>query len=1096
MSTHQSLTSTLDSLVTELLELSSSLNSLRLRGDESTQALREKQKREVRKRKPTQKPEMGSQLSKEVDNPCKTPTELQSLTTVLSGMEPISDRLHALTLQAKEAWAQAQNLTVPNNQKVMDNTPNRPQMDSRSETLCKRQIDIQLGISEQEAASDSQSIETSSSQPAQTSDHQQPAESDDATMTGNDLAATSSPPDSPKDGGDDINVHRAIYIPATPSPAKQSARAGLNTYLECGSFARSHSAVTESSAASTAADMSPAGSVATTHITWPESSAGACEQDEIMLDVGTGDGAQTGESFAGGLNAETDQSPTADTRADQPPRSAAGNDEADDEAIHAADSTTSPPPPVASDVSPPCNEHADGQQARSPFASSGREESDATSKEAEPNTRPRTPTIQWSSPSQASEAATQITSPDSSTGICGQDITMSGVESTDEGQSRYCPAGDLNAAPAETDIIQPPQSPAANETTNMADYVIDIEANSAPRTLQGHTTNNEANSPGSRQSPAAEGTDVQGDADQRDTGPRSRLPTLSLADMARLTSKIQELEAQGCAQHISVPHVKVELDDVKKCIDTGDWRCTTCEYKVDRKGEGYVSIYAGMPKDQPLIDWPAFGAEFKRPTTDEAKAVFENTVQNPPEGKIPYYIGHADILSEQPLDPGPLITGNPDFVDIHTNYHHIGGHRSGNRIHWEDFTHLDETDEGPVWSGLRSFNEVYFGTGYKLWLMIAKHHIAKFDAFVRKTWQCKECIGGISHRCLFLAPSSLEKPGIDFNIYVVGRGEAVWTLPGQQHSIINVGHCAARSMNFLYPGETIDYKKLAHCLECDQHPISIKHGVPLVSTELGQKRKQHQAHSDFPLKKTRNNTAPVRELAKTEESLASFKYRPPQIDRQNVTIAETSVYKLVAAVRSTSALRQFTELVKEWRQQHTTISVNQSQGMLEQAMVQLKCCVVKSRLCKLRLRLAQRRIAKEAEKAKNPIQLQHTSTFLDELAKRHNLRKDELKSHLKEGKQWDSVCGRHDGLLPFILLDKHNEFAISKGKWISLTHQDNVKDMKAFHDLLDDDYVKNICAAGKLIEEMVFGAPIAFAWERTRLNFASDNVDVAIGELA
>ncbi|PNP51920.1 hypothetical protein FNYG_15865 [Fusarium nygamai] len=374
----------------------------------------------------------------------------------------------------------------------------------------------------------------------------------------------------------------------------------------------------------------------------------------------------------------------------------------------------------------------------------------------------------------------------SSTGACEQDTTMSGVETTDDDQSRDCPAGGLNATPAETNIIQPPQGPAANETTSMADSVVDIEANSAPRTLQGHPTNDEADSPGSRQSPAAEDTDIQGNADQRDTGPQSRLPTLSPADMKRLISKIQELEAQGCGQHVAVPRVDVDLEDVRKSIDTGEWRCTTMEYKAGRKGEGYVPIHAGTQKDQPLLDWPAFSAEFKRPTTDEAKAIFEDTVQNPPEGKIPYYIGHADILSEQALDPGPLITGNSDLKDIHTNYHHIGGHRSGNRIHCEDFTYLDETDEGSVWRGLRSFNEVYMGTGYKLWLVIAKGDIAKFDAFVRKTWQCKECIGGISHQCLFLAPSSLEKEGIDFHIYVVGRGEAVWTLPGQQHSIINI----------------------------------------------------------------------------------------------------------------------------------------------------------------------------------------------------------------------------------------------------------------------------------------------------------------------
>ncbi|CVL13591.1 uncharacterized protein FPRN_06980 [Fusarium proliferatum] len=695
--------------------------------------------------------------------------------------------------------------------------------------------------------------------------------------------------------------------------------------------------------------------------------------------------------------------------------------------------------------------------------------------------------------SPAGSVSTRITWPDSSTGACEQDTTLSGVESTDGDQSRYCPAGGLNATPAETDIIQPPQSPAANETTNMADSVVDIEAGSAPRTPQDHTTNDEANSLGSRQSSAAEDTDVQGDADQRDTGPRSRLPTLSLADMARLPSKIQELEAQGCTQHISVPLVNVELEDVKKCIDTGDWRCTTCEYKVDRKGEGYVSIYAGVPKDQPLIDWPGFSAEFKRPTTDEAKAVFEDTVQNPPEGKIPYYIGHADILSEQPLDPGPLITGNPDFIDIHTNYQHIGGHRSGNRIHWEDFTHLDETDEGPVWRGLRSFNEVYFGTGYKLWLVIAKHHIAKFDAFVRKTWQCRECIGGISHKCLFLAPSSLDKAGIDFNIYVVGRGEAVWTLPGQQHSIINVGHCAARSMNFLYPGESVEYKKLAHCLECDQHPISIKHGTPLVSTEPGGKRKQLQTHSHLPLKKTRNETAPQRELVKIKEALqaANLTYRPIAIDDENPSVAEVNVYKLAAAVRSTLAIEQFIEVVRQCRDPQIKTQLIQARSSLEGAVELMKAADDHTMAPKLRVRLGQLNLSQQAEKEKPGYRKNHKGGFLDEFAAKHGLTRTRLKHHLQEGKKWTSVCTSHDGLLPFIFLKSEKALGITKEDWVTATPEEN---NKAFHKLLDDNYTKNLCIAGKALERLLFGESVKFLWEKNGLDPDAHNIDELLKE--
>ncbi|CZR49821.1 uncharacterized protein FPRO_16029 [Fusarium proliferatum ET1] len=1009
--------------------------------------------------------------------------EQAALRTTERDMTILQSQLEAIISQAKGTQTQPQNFNLPGVAALLEQSiseaTNRPQMDT-------------------------QASKTSSLQPAQTSDDQQSVGSEDVIMTGH------------KDGGDD--AQHTAQPPTIPSPAER-ARVDLNTIPGSMAFRRSCSVLSGSTSSSMAPDASPAGSVATTHVTWPESSAGACEQDESILDVDIGNGAQTGQSFAGGLNgitdccsrrhAETDQSPMADTRADPPPRSPAANNEAKNEAnsqMHTADSTASPPPPVAHDISPPSNEqshrdddldqvmdeaidmlaahrdnqHADDQQA---CARSSREESDAASEGVGPNIRPSTPTIQRSSQSQASEAVdtstassvvTHITWPDSSGGTYGQDTTMLGVEGTeDDDQSQQCLGGDLDAASAETGI-QRLQSPAANETTNESDSAADI--NQMP---QGPTTN-EASSPGSRQSSTEDIDDqgsqstpcpnrAEGDADELCPGPGSTLPTLSPADMKRLVSKIQELEAQGCGQHVAVPRVDVDLEDVKKSIDTGEWRCTTMEYKAVRKGGGYAWIYSGMPKNQPLLDWPAFTAEFKRPTTEEAKGVFEDTAQNPPEGKIPYYIGHADILSEQSLDPGPLITGNSDFKDIHTNYHHIGGHQSGNRIHWEDFTYLDETNEEPVYRGLRSYNEVYFGTGYKLWLVIAKHHITKFDTYVRGMWQCKDCMNGISHRCLFLSPSRLEKSGIHYTIHVIGRGEAFWTLPGQQHSIINVGHCAARSMNFLYPGETIDFKKLVHCSECDQHPISLQHGVGLLPKEPSRKRKL--LHPSFPSKKTRNETAPQRELVKIKKALqlAKLTYRPIGIDDEDPSIAEVNVYKLVAAVRSTLAIEQFIEVVRQCRDPQIKTQLIQARSSLEGAVELMKAADDHTMAPKLRVRLG----------------------FLDEFAAKHGLTRLRLKHHLQEGKKWTSLCTSHDGLLPFIFLISETALGITKEDWVTATGEEN---NKAFHKLLDDNYMKNLCIAGKALEKLLFGESVKFLWEKNGLDPDAHNIDELLKE--
>ncbi|KAF5695730.1 hypothetical protein FGLOB1_13961 [Fusarium globosum] len=981
------------------------------------------------------------------------------LRTTERGLAGLKSQLEAIISQAKGAQTQAQNFNLPGVAALMERSmgeaTNRPQIDTRSEPTPHEQCrNTQIRIPEQDVSSQSRASETSSSEPAQASDDQQSVGSEDVIMT------------SRKD------EQHAAQPPTTPSPTKQ-ARVDLNTRPGSMAFRRSYSVVTESASSSMAADASPAGSIATTHITWPESSAGACEQDEIILDVDTEDGAQTGESFTGDLNAESH-----------------GDDDLDqvmDEAIDMLAAHRD-------------NQHADGQQAS---ASSSREESDAASEGAEPNTRPSTPTIERSSQSQASEAAdtstavsvsTHITWPDSSAGTYRQDTTMSGVEGTeDNDQSRQCP----DATSTEAAIIQRSQSPAANETTNEGDSAADID-----QMPQDPTTNNEASSPGSRQSSTEDIDDqgsqstpcpnrAEGDADELCPGPGSTLPTISPADMKSLVSKIQELEVQGCGQHVAVPRVNVNLEDVKKGIDTGEWRCTTMEYKAVRKGGGYAWIYSGMPKNQPLLDWPAFTAEFKRPTTEEAKGVFEDTAQNPPEGKIPYYIGHADILSEQSLDPGPLITGNSDFKDIHTNYHHIGGHQSGNRIHWEDFTYLDETNEEPVYRGLRSYNEVYFGTGYKLWLVIAKHHITKFDTYVRGTWQCKGCMNGISHRCLFLAPSRLEKSGIHYTIHVIGRGEAFWTLPGQQHSIINVGHCAARSMNFLYPGETIDFKKLVHCSECDQHPISLQHGVGLLPKEPSRKRKL--LHPSFPSKKTRNETAPQRELVKIKKALqlANLTYRPIGIDDEDPSIAEVNVYKLVAAVRSTLAIEQFIEVVRQCRDPEIKTRLTQARSSLAGAVELMKATDDHTKAPRLRVRLAQLNLSQQSEKEKTGPQKNHKAGFLDELAAKHGLTRPRLKHHLQEGGKWTSLCMSHDGLLPFIFLRSEKALGITKEDWATVTRDEN---NRTFHKLLDDDYMRNLCTAGRALERLLLGESVKFLWEKNGLDPDAQNIDELLKE--
>ncbi|KAF4338209.1 hypothetical protein FBEOM_7894 [Fusarium beomiforme] len=965
-------------------------------------------------------PQTRSQIAEQRKNPA---TEL--LVTASAGMDGLDGQLQVIILKLEDAQTQAQNLS---NEQVTHEARNRLQMDSRPEISCEQHISTQLGTSEQEISSQSQASETSSSQPAETSDGQQPAGSEDVTMTG-----------SPNDGGHDTTAHGAADEPTTPSPSNQSARVDPNARLEGRSFARSHSAMTESSIF-TAADTSPAGSVAT-HITWPESSGRLSDEDEPMLDVDdTRDSAQKRQHCPGGLNRITDpcsgQDPATDDKASSPDAQSSVSDGRTDQPTQSPGVSNGPSSPE------PQSPTACAEADRSPRSSA------SPPPTVDGDTRPN-------EMSHADDDFTQV------------------MES----------AMDIFCAATEKPPMQAHPSGSGDEQ---------------------HTDDQQTESPSA--SPTSEGSDSASGGAGRDIGPntppliqftpsqtsRSCPPpptnTLTSADMERLVPKLAEMERDGDEQHFSVPLRNVDLAYMQKMVKTTDkkWQTTSTRYEAGPKDEGYARIF--VSSSRPPINWEGFTAECQRPTLPEIEDIFEKVAFNPPKEDIAYYTGNLDILPDERLDPGPEITGNPELEDLHRPYQHIGGPGSGCRTHGEDFKNL------------RSYNEVYFGSGYKLWLAIEQHHIAKFDAFVKANWECCECDQFLSHLSLLLAPSRLRNAGIDYVVAAVGRGEAFYTLPGQQHAIINIGYCAAQSINYVPPGEKIDFSKATACKADGMYAVIQKHGKITASLqELAQatnKRKaHHQLSKNASTKVTRTNTAAERELAEIEKSLAGIPYRQIRINRRHPSTAELKVFRQVAAVRSTMAVQQFITLVKDWKNIEATVHIDKTKDKLNQSVESVKIFEDRTKLSKFALRLTQMKLAREADKVKGPIQRQLKPGFLDDLAAGHGMTKDKLKDHIQKGRQWNAVCKSLDGLLPFILLDSRNPFEIKKQDWTTLCHEEFTAD--AFRKLLDDDYMRNLCQAGRVFEERmlekVFNGSVSdfggFLWEEEKLDPASDNID-------
>jgi hypothetical protein len=173
---------------------------------------------------------------------------------------------------------------------------------------------------------------------------------------------------------------------------------------------------------------------------------------------------------------------------------------------------------------------------------------------------------------------------------------------------------------------------------------------------------------------------------------------------------------------------------------------------------------------------------------------------------------------------------------------------------------------------------------------------------------------------------------------------------------------------------------------------------------------------------------------------------------------------------------QFTSFVKAWRARHIDRTISKDVIRLEALKQEAKCLFdaeAKSKLHSLRVRLFQYALAREVDASKTWKQ-RVSSDLIDKIAGKCKQRREKLHQAVRRGREWVAVCGRYEGLLPFIFLDKRNPFEIKPADYTNL----DTDDLKVFHGLLEDDYVSKICEAGKSLGEIVrFGLTDVFAWE-------------------
>ncbi|KAF4471702.1 domain-containing histone demethylation 3D [Fusarium albosuccineum] len=539
-------------------------------------------------------------------------------------------------------------------------------------------------------------------------------------------------------------------------------------------------------------------------------------------------------------------------------------------------------------------------------------------------------------------------------------------------------------------------------------------------------------------------------------------------------------QTPGFANKVRLPWITdgafdVDIKEVLEPEKEPDVKCNIFR----RRQDGGINVFRDDPETGREFGWPKFEPE-EVPTVEQAVERLEAFIKNPDQ-EVSYYCGvmKTSVYDNCPLYPGKELAEAKGLTHANETYTHLGEKNSATPMHFED------ARLGSVNVGLR---------GIKLFILIKPTHTEKFEEWVRSNWDCKPCPQFVRHLNMLFGPKQLKCAGIEADYVLQKPGDAIYTRRGQYHQVQNMTDSWAISINTQDPGTKPCFydsdNPLEVCNECGFKGLYGKEGfyVKWVDSDVAApawKRKAVEHGGGRPKKTTRTHTAATAELSKLLKKIleADPQCNIPEVDENNTQ--QLDVLYRVAAIRSSHAMKQLMSLVAEWRgsyDHNATLDSNDGTDVIERHVISLKKSLHKSRLSKFMVRLAQMSIANEIDTNKGTGTLRASTTQLEAIAEKHGICKSAIDQHLQEGRNWRGVCGGLEGLLPLILLDSYNPFHITKKEWQAL------RGKSAFHDLLNDEYVQCICAAGKVFQDIVmFGSRKVFWWENEELDLGAHN---------
>jgi hypothetical protein len=198
----------------------------------------------------------------------------------------------------------------------------------------------------------------------------------------------------------------------------------------------------------------------------------------------------------------------------------------------------------------------------------------------------------------------------------------------------------------------------------------------------------------------------------------------------------------------------------------------------------------------------------------------------------------------------------------------------------------------------------------------------------------------------------------------------------------------------------------------------------------------------------------------------------PRFDR--IAPPNARILRLATAIRSRDAVKQFCSLISAKRNLQLYNCLFPRCTGAARRLVALDRLTNSSKIVKY---VNQYLFAAEIEKARDGA-LRVASNIKQDVMRASGLSTSQYDYHLRQGMKWLEICGVYEGVLCFILTDKHNCFGISLAEYHTMSNQE----LRLFHHLLADEYTTAICVAGKAFQQSLIGHEPCFTWETSKLS--------------